>query len=52
MKRVRFILKKRETVFFKTIAGKSEYNVEETQITYQPEKGNEYIEIKKSGEAF
>jgi len=40
VKRVRFIL------------GKSEYNVEETQITYQPEKGNEYIEIKNQAKPF
>lgn len=43
---------KKGKLFFKTITGKSEYNVEETQITYQPEKENEYIEIKNQAKPF
>ena len=46
------IFVRKDKMFFKTINGKSENNVRETQITYQPEKWNEYLDIKNRAKKF
>lgn len=44
-------LKKGE-IYFETIKGQSEYNIEKTPISYQPDKKTEYEEIKNKAKPF
>ncbi len=46
------IYSKKGKLFFKTIKGKSECNVEETRITYQPDKENEFKDIRNKAKPF
>lgn len=43
---------KKGKVFFKTISGTSEYNISETEITYQPDKKNEFKDIRNKAKPF
>ena len=46
------ICSKKGKLFFKTIEGNSECNVEETRITYQPDKENEFKDIRNKAKPF
>ena len=46
------IYSKKGEVYFETIHGQNEYNVEKTPITYQPDRRTEYEEIKDKAKPF
>jgi len=46
------IYSKKGEVYFKTIHGQNEYNIEKTLITYQPDRRAEYKEIKDKAKPF
>lgn len=46
------VYSKKGRVFFKTIAEMSEYNISETEITCQPDKENEFKDIRDKAKPF
>ena len=46
------IYSKKGEIFFETIKGQCEFNVEKTLITYQPDKESENKEIRSKAKPF